>query len=432
MFNNEESRFTRRKFLQGIGASAAGTVIAESISATRQAPPKAREPIPGVRTIGQQAKRTSSQQVKIGIVGGNFGSQFQWHLDPNCKVTAVCDLREDRLKHMVQVYGAEATYKNFRDFLKHPQLDAVGVFVPAPLHVWMATEAMKAGKHVISAVPAGMSVEELEQLLDTVKSSGMKYMMAETSYYRPEIITCREWAQQGKFGTIFYSESEYHHEGLIGLMFDERGFPTWRHGLPPMHYPTHCTGMIVPVTGERLLEVQAVGWGDGHEVVQTNEYKNPFWSTTAFFKTSGGHSARVSVFWHVAAGGTERGQFYGDRMSYIMAHPEGSPNTVVRISKNGKTVIDSNGYPEGEVTPEAYVQPDYFERLPESMRVKTGHGNSHTFLTREFISSIVEDRQPTVNVYEAIAFTMPGIIAHQSALRGGELMKIKDYGKAPV
>src|SRR2546426_2688608 len=32
------------------------------------------------------------------------------------------------------------------------------------------------------------------------------------------------------------------------------GFPTWRYGFPPMHYPTHCTGMIIPVIGERLVE----------------------------------------------------------------------------------------------------------------------------------------------------------------------------------
>ena len=96
------------------------------------------------------------------------------------------DLRDDRLKHLAEVYGPAAQYKDFRQFLKHPELDAVAVFTPAPLHVWMATEAMKAGKHVISAVPAGMSVEELELLLETVKKTGMKYMMAETSYYRPQ------------------------------------------------------------------------------------------------------------------------------------------------------------------------------------------------------------------------------------------------------
>lgn len=375
---------------------------------------------------------TSDRKVRMGIVGGNFGSSFQWHLHPNCRVTAVCDIRPDRLRTLAQTYRCEAGFASFREFLKHPELDAVGIFTPAPLHVWMATEAMKAGKHVISAVPAGMSVEELERLLETVKSTGKKYMMAETSYYRPEIITCREWSREGKFGTIFHSEAEYHHEGLLPLMYDERSLPTWRHGFPPMHYPTHCTGMVVPVTGERLTQVQAIGWGDGHEILQTNAYRNPFWNTTAFFKTSGGHSVRISVFWHVAAGGTERAQFYGDRLSYLMGRPEGSPNTVIEIKKNGRSVLDANGYPEGDVDIHAFRQPDYWERLPQPLRVPSGHGGSHTFLTNEFITAIVEDRQPAVDAWEAVAYTVPGIVAHQSALRGGETLKIRDYGKNPV
>jgi predicted dehydrogenase len=377
------------------------------------------------------AQDASSRTVRMGIVGGNFGSTFQWHLDPGCKVTAVCDIQPRPLARLAEVYHCDVTYRDFRDLLKSRDVDAVGVFTPAPLHVWMATQAMKAGKHVISAVPAGMSLDELQELLACVKSTGMKYMMAETSFYRPQIIACREWARDGRFGTIFYSEAEYHHEGLIGLMFDDRGLPTWRHGFPPMHYPTHSTGMVVPVTGERLVEVEAVGWGDGHEVLKTNQYKNPFWSATAFFKTSGGHASRISVFWHVAAGGTERSQFFGDRMSYIMERPEGSLDTVVRISKQGRTVMDGNGYPEGEVAIET-DHPDYVQKLPPSLRVKSAHGNSHPFLTHEFVSAILEDRQPAVNVWEAIAYTAPGIVAHQSALRGGEPMKIRDYGRAPA
>ena len=316
--------------------------------------------------------------------------------------------------------------------LKHPGLNAVGVFTPAPLHAWMVITALRAGKHVISAVPAAMTEEELGEILETVRSTGLKYMMAETSYYRQEVITCREWAKQGKFGTIFYSEAEYHHEGLLDLMFDDRGLPTWRHGFPPMHYPTHSTGIVIPVTGERLTEVTAIGWGDNHEILKTNQYRNPFWNTTALFKTSGGHSARIAVYWHVAAGGTERGAFYGDRMSYIMDRPEGSPNTVFEISKDGQTVIDSNGYPEGKLSRRVYTEPDHMQSLPAPMRVKTGHGNSHTFLSHEFVSAIVEDRHPAVNIWEAIAYTLPGIVAHQSALRGGETLKIRDYGKAPA
>ncbi len=399
---------SRRSFVGALAAAQAATGAAQTIKPQKKA----------------------NKPVRIGVVGGGFGTSFQWHLHPDCKVEAVCDVRADRLQRLSEVYRCGNQYRNYLEMLKTAQLDAVAVFTPAPLHVWMAVEAMNAGKHVISAVPAGLSVAQLERLLETVKSTGLRYMMAETSYYRPEIITCRQMAARKEFGTIFYSEAEYHHEGLIPLMYDEHGSPTWRYGLPPMLYPTHCTGMIVPVTGERLVEVQAVGWGDNHEILASNQYGNPFWNTTAFFKTSGGHSSRVSVFWHVAAGGTERGQFYGDRASFLMERPEGSPDMIARILNGGKTTLDANGYPEGQVEMKPYKQPNHWETLPEALRVKSGHGGSHVFLTNEFIQAIVEDRHPAVNVWEAIAFTMPGVIAHQSALKGGETLKIKDYGRA--
>jgi hypothetical protein len=106
--------------------------------------------------------------------------------------------------------------------------------------------------------------------------------------------------------------------------------------------------------GERLVEVQAIGWGDGHMVLATNQYQNPFWNTTGRFMTSGSYCSRISVLFHVAAGFTERGNIYGDRMSYLMERPEGSPDTVVSISRNGKTIVDAEGYPDGDVNVQAY------------------------------------------------------------------------------
>ena len=411
MGEHSSDNLNRRTFLMG---AAAGVTVAGMAHA------QAKQPLPKPNTV------------RIGIVGGEFGSTFLWHLDPQCEVVAVCDIDDTALNRLKEVYHCDNGYDDFRDMLKHPGMNAVGVYTPAPLHVWMATEAMKAGKHVISAVPAGMSIEELEQLLDCVQTTGMKYMMAETSRYRAPIMSCIEMARAGEFGTIVYSEADYHHEGLKDLFYHENGLPTWRLGLPPMLYPTHCVGMVVPVTGERLTEVTAIGWGDSHEILQTNLYENPFWNTTGFFKTSGGHSARVSIAWHMASGNTERATFYGDHASYIMSRPEGSPNIVCRIGKSGETTLDDNGYPQGAVNRERHKTPDFFERLPEPMRVPCGHGNSHTFLTHEFVSAITEDRNPTVDVYEALAFNVPGIVAHQSALRDGEHMTIKDYGRAPA
>ena len=316
--------------------------------------------IPALATASPQSK------LRIGVAGGRFGLQFQWHLHPNSEVVAVCDIRPDRLKGLAKTYRTANTYAAFQEFLKHPGMDAVAIFTPAPLHAWMSIKAMEAGKHVVCAVPAGISLEELDRLTDCVRRTGMRYMMAETTYYRPQIITCRQWASEKRFGEIFYSESEYHHN-LTPLMFDDRGFPTWRHGYPPMYYITHQTSAVIPVGGERLTEVTAMGWGDGHEILQTNRYQNPFWNTVGFFKTAGGHSSRISVFWHAAAGMAQRSQFYGSRLSYIMGrHPENHPDTAMRFDNSGATAQDSAGYPEHKTVAEPQDEPQekYWNLLP--------------------------------------------------------------------
>jgi hypothetical protein len=56
-----------------------------------------------------------------------------------------------------------------------------------------------------------------------------------------------------------------------------------------------------------------------------------------------------------------------------------------------------------------------------------GHGGSHGYLGHEFVMSILEDRQPLVNIALALNMTVAGIVAHQSALKDGELMKIPQY-----
>src|ERR1700722_5396402 len=170
---------TRRSFL------VASTVVAAAAQTLTAAP----------QTPGPRA---SEKQVQIGVVGGNFGTQFPWHLHPDCNVSAVCDINPTRVDNMMSVFRCNTKYNNFQDFIKHPGLDAVAIFTPVPMHAWMAVQAMRAGKNVISAVVAAMSEEQLVEMLETVHATGLKYMMAETSYFRPEIITCRQLSREGK------------------------------------------------------------------------------------------------------------------------------------------------------------------------------------------------------------------------------------------
>jgi len=262
-------------------------------------------------------------------------------------------------------------------------------------------------------VPAATSLEECEQLIEAKVRNNVRYMMAETSYYRWPTITMRELYRDGKFGDVLYSEVEYYHPmndaERKGLWF-YNGERTWRYGYPPMLYPTHSTGFLVGVTGERLTKVSCLGFGaEGFPGLSDNAYKNPYSCQTALFRTSGGHICRCNDMWDIWGHG-ERAQWMGQRMSSFMDGWAGQH--YVLKSMDGADVLGD---------------PNYFERLPEAMRADTGHGASHPFLTHEFVNALVEDREPTVNVYEAVAMTAPGIVAHQSAFKNGEQLTVPSF-----
>ena len=191
-----------------------------------------------------------------------------------------------------------------------------------------------------------------------------------------------------------------------------------------MHYPTHCTAYLVGVTGERLTEVTCLGWGDDSPILKDNAYHNPFWSETALFKTDKGHAFRVAVYWKASVGGCERGQWIGTKMSFYDPHPNGLGPAIVRSAAQQEK--DDAGFARELPRLESYAQPQWWQTdmLPEPLRHASGHDGSHTFLTHEFIDALVKERRPAIDVYEAVAYTAPGIIAHQSALAGGRQMKI--------
>ncbi len=386
----------------------------------------------GMLAAGSPVAHTAipSQKVRIGIVGGRFGCSFQWHEHPHCTVAAVTDLRPERRKRLQQVYRCDTAYDSMEIMLKQAvgDLDAVAIFTEAPNHVKHSVMALRAGKHVICAVPAAMNLEECQELIEAVEQTGKTFMMAETSYWQQPTISARKFHQAGEFGELYSVYSMYRHPGLESLWF-ENGKPTWRHGFPPMHYPTHCTAHLIGVTGERLTEVCCHGWGDGSRALSGNAYNNPYWNESAEFKTNRGHSFRVEIWWAGAHRGCERAEWYGDKMSFISATPYGQPATIVRSSRQRE--LDSGGFARAAAKTERYAQPQWWktEMLPEPLRHPSGHEGSHTFITHEFISAIIEQRKPAVDVYEAVAYTAPGIVAHQSALKGGERLKIPSFDR---
>ena len=404
-----EDAYSRREFLQRSGAVVAGAT--------------------GARQSLASNLNKRSKKVRIGVVGGGFGAAFPWHEHPDCIVEAVSDLRRDRREKLMRVYQCGKSYESLEKLILDRDVEAVSVFTGAPDHVRHCVACLRAGKHVICAVPAAISMEQAQELLATVKETGLTYMMAETSYYYQSVITARKWFEERRFGEIFYTEAEYHHPGPLNppkgsLQVGEKGNKTWRYGYPPMLYPTHSVSLLVGITGERLTEVTCLGWKTGMSVLKDNAYDNPFRNSTAFFKTNDGHGFRVSEFRYGALPITVRAEWYGTQRSFLMERP--NADGPLLIESRDSTGRDDAGFQYQESALVKYEQPQWWKTdlLPEPLRHGSGHDGSHPFLTHEFIDALMHERRPAIDIHEALAYTVPGIVAHESALQGGVQLKI--------
>jgi predicted dehydrogenase len=378
--------------------------------------------------VGRACAAESGKKIRMGVVGGGFGAGFYWHEHPNCVVTGVTDLFPARRAGLKNRYKCDKVYDSLEIMLKEANnIDAVAVFSGAPDHARHVKMCMERGWHAVSAVPACFTLDEAAMLKEVKEKTGMKYMMAESSYYNQECIYARNLFRAGGFGELFYSETEYYHQlfNLATVLTDKGQLcygpdreRSWRWGLPPMLYPTHSTGYLVGVTNERIVKVSCLGWRGNRDdiknnpIVADNVYKNPFWCQASMMLTDQGHMSRTNVFWICVAGG-ERAQWFGDQATLYMSC--GGVHGPVEHSR-------AKGAAPVKV-------PEYWKSnmLPEAMRHASGHGGSAVFISAEFVNALVEDREPEIDLYESLAMTVPGIVAHQSAFKDGEQLAVPQF-----
>ena len=342
----------------------------------------------------------SDRKVRVGLVGYGvckFAAAFGFQDHPNVEVVAVSDLFPDRCSELARVTNCKKTYPSLEEMVKDKSIEAIFIATDAPSHARHCIEVLNHGKHVASAVPAAFeSIEEGEKLFETVKRTGLKYMMFETSCFHDDLYAMRKIYQAGGLGRLVYSEGEYYHYGVEQI----DSYKGWRIGLPPQYYPTHSNAYYIGVTDGSFTEVSCMGIPSQLATFSKdkNRYKNPFGSEVALFRTSEGGMSRMAVSWDTPGDHGEKGRIRGERGTYYGKY-EG-------LEKN---------LPDTERPP-----------LPPGVKAG-GHGGSHGRLTDEFISAILQDRKPLVDVGMALNMTIAGIVAHQSALKDGELLKIPQY-----
>lgn len=366
-----------------------------------------------------------SQSVNAAIIGLGFGAEFIpiYQSHPSANVTAICRRNEAEMNKIGDQFGIDKRYTTYDQVLADPDIDFVHINSPIPDHAWMSLKALDAGKHVMCTVPMATTIDECRQIVEKVQQTGLKYMMAETVVYSREFLFIKEMYEKGDLGKIQHLAASHPQ--------DMDGWPSYWEEMIPMHYATHVVSPCLGLVNGRAEYVSCFGSGTVRDDI-AEKSGNKFAVETCHIKVK--DSDLVAHIWRflydVARQYRESFDVYGTKRSFEWTLVENTPHVIHTAKK-----------PEPEI-PELVEVPDYAHLLPEPIQKFTqsiedadhlsfvqggGHGGSHPHMVNEFVQALIEDRDPWPNASLSANWTCVGICAHQSAEKGGEIVRLPDF-----
>ena len=370
-----------------------------------------------------------NKKVNVAIVGLGFGAEFIpiYQRHPNASLHAICQRNRKKLDAIGDAFGIEKRFTDFKQLLKDPDVDAVNINTPIPDHAPQSIAALRAGKHVACTVPMATSIADCRKIVNLVKQTGLKYMMMETVVYAREFLFIKELYERGELGKIQFLQASHQQ--------DMDGWPNYWPGLPPMWYATHCVGPMLALTRATAEYVSCFGSGTIRKEL-VRKYNSPFAVETAHvkFKNSDLTARIIRSLFDTARQYRESIDVYGSKKSFEWT-----------LIEHEEHVLHTAKLPEHKI-PKKIKVPDYAKFLPKGIRRFTtkgvydlgkkthlsftqgaGHGGSHPHLVHEFLTSLVKRRDPFPNAKQSANWTCVGLCAHESALKGGEIVRLPSF-----
>ncbi len=401
--------------------------------------------------------------MKIGVIGtGQFARSFisLWQLHPDVEEVYACDVVPERAAEHKEKYDLAGTFTDVEEMLAS-DVDSVAVMTQRWTHGPLVMQALEAGKHVYCAVPMAISVDEIKAIVDKVTETGLIYMMGETSYYNPAVVWARGKVAEGALGRVFYAEGDYVHDMDNGFYaaYKYSGGEDWKKtaSYPPMLYPTHAIGGVLGALPTYATSVSCIGIpdtrGDGVFDKDVSLWGNDFSNMSALFQLADGGAMRTNEFRRVGywQGHESRFRFYGTE-SVLEQTGHGATWSVKTEGEDyhkGDTLdISDLFYTRERQVPEDFgdIDPALLQsfssgtakvqdrsRLPHEFEgAHNGHEGSHHFLADDFVRAVTTNTQPPVSAWKAARFTLPGVIAYDSARQNGARLPIPDFGDGPA
>ena len=367
--------------------------------------------------------------IKVGIAGTRgLSTLMGLNSIEDVRITAMCDLDEEHLKKAADTIGGDVkTFRVFDDMLEKGDIDAVIIATPMQCHVPQAIAALEAGKHVMSEVTAGVTMDELFWLCESVEKYNKIYMFAENVVFDPRIQQVKKMVEAGLFGEPYYAEGMYLHN-IADLFVYPSGKTSWRSywqcGTRGAFYPTHSLGPVMQwFEGDRVTEVSAFSPG----VYNTLGLKQDS-GTTVMCRTAKGKLITIRVdCMSPRPHNTDYFHLQGTKGCFSSkTHPDDF-NRVSFIDDENDSPLHNMKWRRLEEY-DIYL-PDRYKNATEE-QTNAGHNGCDFFIVEDFINAVRENRQPALDVYTGCEWTAVGLLSALSVTNGGRTMQVPHFRKS--
>ncbi len=326
---------------------------------------------------------------------------------PNAKLVAVCDIDYEKAVRVGTERGVSKIYKDYKELLAQPEIDAVIIVTPDHLHREMVIDALAAGKHILCEKPLALNREDIDAITDAVKKSDKKFMVGQIARYTPGFKAAKDIIARGEIGDLVFVETEYAHnyEKILKACEDWKSDPArWRSN-PERNGVVgggcHAVDLLRWIVGEDPEEVRAYST---KKIFTDLPYDD---THIALMKFPSGIMGKVFVSVSCKRDYTMRSCFYGTKGT-IVCDNTNSTMTVFREELAGS---------KKEALKPKKMNSEIGIEYPVSI---ANHNATAEF--QEFADIVLNDKQVTTTVYEG-AKTVATCFAIVEAAETGKPVK---------
>lgn len=151
------------------------------------------------------------RKLRVGIIGAgrisDAHAEGYLRLSDRVSIVAVASARLDHARSRAHQWGATYSFDSIDDLLTGCETDAVDICLPHHLHLEAVRKACAHGKHILLEKPMARSLDEADELLATVKTSGVRFMVAHNHVFNPIVQKAKEVIRKGLIGRVHLAKA---------------------------------------------------------------------------------------------------------------------------------------------------------------------------------------------------------------------------------